>query len=238
MQKAEKKRAKKNIYAIAKDSTWYPVMLYGKANYVSAFTDDFCRELATIEKLQFSLFPATHSDMYGQLLRGTYEGVITSLTPSDANMETYIFSDPILYLGPVLVVPSSTKANSVADMQGLILLVPEDENLIVNVSQSPSIVIKTYSNVGDALAQLVAHKADGALIENLAANTYTQGIYRHQLKVVTAPLTDLALRLITPVKAPRGEALIYFFNQGLRILKENGTYYYLKRKWNLQDKFE
>ncbi len=236
--KAEVKRGKDNLFAIARDPTWGPIDLYGKASYLSAFVDDFCYELSSVEKLRLSLFPATYSDMFEQLQRGTYEGVISSMVPSDSNKEKFVFSDPIIFLGPTLVVREESKAKSVADMQGLILLVPNNNEVILSVSQSPSIIIKTYSNVGDALMQLIAHKADGALIGNIAATTYTEGVYRDQLKVVTTPLTDLALRLIAPASTPRGKELVKYFNEGLRILKENGVYYYLKRKWNLRDKFE
>ncbi len=236
--KEKNKRERENIFALARDPTWYPLEFYGKSDYVSAFIDDFCIEISKVKRVHFSLFPATFSTMFHQLQRGTYEGLISSLTPSDTNMQEYVFSDPIIFLGPVLVVRKDSNANSVGDMEGLVLLVPDDKELIINVSQSSSTILKTYSNIGDALSQILLHKADGALVENITATTYTDGLYREKLKIVTPPLTDLALRLIAPVDSPRGKELIDVFNEGLRVLKQNGVYYYLKRKWNIKEKFE
>jgi ABC-type amino acid transport substrate-binding protein len=214
------------------------LQLQGKEKYLLVFVDDILKQVANLKKMNFSLFPATYSDMFEQLERGTYEGVISALPPSDTAKETYVFSEPLIYLGPVLVVPKGSKATSVADMRGLMLLVPNNEELIVEVSRSPSIIIQTYANTGEALDQIRRGKADGALIPTLVAYTYTHGLYRDELKVVTPPLTDTALRLVVLAKNERGVSLLKDFNQGLKVSKENGLYYYLRRKWRLEETFE
>ncbi len=235
---SEKTRQKEQVYAIARVPDLYPLQLHGRSKYLLAFCDELLAELAQARKLNFSIFAAAYSDMFDQLQRGTYDALLSTLPPTDANKELYDFSEPLIFLGPVLVVPENSRAQSVADMQGLLLLVPNDQELIIDVSKTPSILLKTYSDLSEALTKVSQGKADGVLAPALAAYTYTHGLYREKLKVVTSPLNNYALRLICASTSKRGQELITQCNIGLRSFKEDGVYYALRRKWRLKGGLE
>ena len=65
----------------------------------------------------------------------------------------------------------------------------------------------------------------------LPAYTFTEALYKGKLQVVSDPITDEGLRLIALKGAE--DSLIEKFDQGLKDLKEDGTYGILLKKWNL-----
>ena len=72
----------------------------------------------------------------------------------------------------------------------------------------------------------------GALIPNLEARALIPNLYTNQLKIVTAPLSNHGLRLIT-LKGNH-EDLIDYFNKGLEKLKKEGTYQKIRHDFGVK----
>ena len=75
------------------------------------------------------------------------------------------------------------------------------------------------------------------ILPALVAYTYIKTFYANRLKVATGPLTVEGLRLIA-IKDENGRILIEYFNEGLKALKENGTYDELINNWGLMNTFK
>ena len=78
-------------------------------------------------------------------------------------------------------------------------------------------MIRPYDSIPQALNDVVAGAIDGAIVDVVIASSYCENIYKGQLKIVTPPLNDLGLRLLTRVhETPQ---LMRAFNEGLAELK-------------------
>jgi polar amino acid transport system substrate-binding protein len=85
-----------------------------------------------------------------------------------------------------------------------------------------------------ALEALDRDKIDGVIMPASRAYYSVDGYYAGKLKIITAPLTDIGLRLIA-LKTPASEVLISSFNETLKELKANGEYSALLTRWSFVD---
>ncbi|MFQ5730194.1 MAG: substrate-binding periplasmic protein, partial [Waddliaceae bacterium] len=163
---------------------------------------------------------------------GSYDAVLSSLTPNVINRQWYAFSDPFYLVGPVLIVPEKSKAQSLEDMEGKIIGIESGALQVFNIPEPPNIVIIPYGTASQALENLDNNVIDGVILEALRAYIYIEGFYKGRLKIASLPLTDKGLRLITR-NEPRSILLVSRFNEGLKAIREEGLYGELIEKWGL-----
>jgi polar amino acid transport system substrate-binding protein len=223
------------IYHIARDSTGYPLHLEGKERNLLAFTNDLMTAIAKETGIRFIWIETGFDHLLEGLDDGSYDGIISSMRPTGINQDIYAFSDLFFELGPVLIVPEDSKVTSLKDMKDKTLGIRTSTSFIFNAIKDKVPIhyrLITYNNINQALEALVHNQIDGLILEAILAYTYTEGFYAGRLKVVTPPLTDEGLRLITK-RDPQSELLITSFNEGLEELRNNGIYDELIKKWDL-----
>lgn len=222
-----------NSHRIGLDPTWYPLNLQGKEKNILAFSEDLLMAIADQEKMVLTLVTVSFDNLFAGLDGSYYDAVLSSLKPTLINRDWYYFSDPYFLLGPVLLVRADSSATSITSLANKTVGVRTGTPLIFNVDQYPSILITTYDNVSQALNDLDKGIIEGFILDAISAHTYTTGLYTKRLKIISVPLSDTGLRFITR-KEPEGARLIKGFNEGLRALKESGTYDQLLTKWSLE----
>ena len=99
------------------------------------------------------------------------------------------------------------------------------------IATCPQILSKNYESVPEALNELVIGEVDGVLVSNIPAISYVSDLYSKRLKIVTEPLDDEGLRLIT--LHDNNQELLKIFNRGLNRMKQSGQYEELLKKWKL-----
>lgn len=219
-------------YKIARDKTWYPLQLYEKERNFTAFSDELLIAISKQQHIEIELVQVGSDNLFLGLDNDQYDAVLSSLEPDAQNRTHYVFSNPYYLMGPVVIVKSSSKATSLADMEGKIVGIRTGSSVVFNIQQYPNILIKSYDNPLTALMDLDKNDLDAVILDALTATVYSSGLFKGKVKIITHPLTNIGLRLIAKNKL-RGEHLIDFFNEGLKILKENGSYNQLILKWNL-----
>jgi polar amino acid transport system substrate-binding protein len=221
-----------HTYKIARDPTLYPLNVMGKERNILAFFDDLILEIALKEKFQVALLSMGPNSLESSVERGEYDAMLSSLQPTSLRKERLLFSDPIFYTGPVLIVPEHSKAKSIADMKGKRVGIQTNSVIIFNILDYPAVVTPFQSRTA-ALEALAKGDLDGLVMELVAAYSYTESLYLGVLKVIGEPLTDDALRLVgnrsTAVK------LIEHFNEGLKDLMMDGQYEGLLLRWGLDN---
>jgi polar amino acid transport system substrate-binding protein len=225
--------AKGKIYKIGRDVTWYPRNFMGQAPAITAFSDDLCTMIAQQEQCGFYLYSASWDSLFTMLDKGEFDGVLGSLPLTPETRERYDTSDPYLLIGPVLVVPQDSSVDALSQMEGKIVGFGTDGAAERAATQIPRVVMRPYNNVALALDDLMNEKIDGVIIEVLIAQRFCRDLYAGQLKIVTPPLNDDALRLF----ADKGEheELIRAFNEGLKAIQANGEYAVAEKKWGIID---
>lgn len=224
----------KKIYRIAKDDTWFPLNLMGKEKNMSAFCGDLVLEIARIENFFVEVTSVPTDNLLHGLEDGAFDGIITSVGPNPSHTDQYVLSDPFYLLGPVLVVPYSSRVHSLAEMEGLIIGISSGPSLAYNTKMQLSALFIPYNNINMALEDLEKNKLDGVIIDALPAYVYTKGLYKGKEKVVTSALNNAGLRLKILNKGAAA-SLVEKFNEGLTTLKKNGRYKELLDKWDLVD---
>ena len=221
-----------NSYHIAEDKNWFKIHPHDKASSISAFSNQLLGAIAAEQGIQISLYADNITNLQAVLEEGEYDAVLTAITPTNKNLDSFLFSDPIYLLGPVLVVRADADIGDLHQMEGKIVGVMSGSSLLFDVDRYPSLILKTYENPQQALLSLDRDLIDGVLLDFLHAYIYTKGLYAEKLKVVTPPLNDAGLQLITR-KTAVGQELINDFNGGLKEIKASGIYDELVRKWDL-----
>jgi polar amino acid transport system substrate-binding protein len=218
-------------YKIGRDSSWFPLSLGEKTANVNGFTNALVQEISQETKESMVIADLSSDQLFARLDHGEISGAFTSITPNAENQKKYSFSEPYLLLGPVLVVPVTSPVQSLAQLGVSRVGVSQYDDSILIVQKFPSIQIELYENMPSALDDLASGKLDGVLISNLEGHTLVPARYLGKLKIVTTPLSQKGLRLIT-VKE-KNSALIKYFNDGLNRLRTKSRYSALIEKFNV-----
>jgi len=214
---------------VAFDPTWYPVEVAGNEARINGFTNDLMMQIAEIGSLNYLLVNGQWDDLLLGLDRKRYDAVLTSLYPYNFYQARYAFSKLFLPTGPVLVMRIDDEFSGWEKMGGKEVAVFSDND--ATLIQSYPIILREYDQVSTALTHLVEGRVDGVLLGTLLAVPYVNDLYRTSLKVVTSPLTDEGLRLVTRKDA--GPRVMKKFDTGLLLLREDGRYDELLHKWTL-----
>jgi polar amino acid transport system substrate-binding protein len=227
-------RGEPAVYMIARDISWYPLQLGDKDKNVTAFTSELLLDIANEEKFSYNLDNVGSTLLFYDLDNKDYDAILASTAPTAWNKEQYEFSDPFYLVGPVLIVPIDSTIHSIAEMEGKTLGIRSGSSVVFDVATIPSIIIIPYDNINQSLDNLRDNQIDGVILPTLLAQVYVKTFYNTTLKIATPPLTNEGLRLVTR-KEPRFASLISRFNNGLKKVKENGTYNELLYKWGLSN---
>lgn len=223
-------------YSIGRDPNWINLDIYLDIDQynvrLNAFTDALIQEIARIENIPFKMVNADRTQLLQLLEDKQLPAILSSLPPSQLNQDIFSFSTPLIQLGPVLVVPIHSKALSLEDLKGKIVSVNQYNNSVLIVQRYPSIIIREYQNIPTALQQLVQGEIDALLLNNLDAYALIPHLYPDQLKIVTKPLDDQAIRLITLKNTNKN--MMTHFNSGLKKLRKTSHYSELRHYFQLK----
>lgn len=223
------------VFRIAIDGTWYPLELYDKERYISAFSRNLLRVIATEQHLPVQIVRVGSMNYLEGLDDGKYEGIFSSLILQE-NAEKYISSNPYYLLGSVLVVSKQSSIKSLTDLKGktIGLINTFVKTEVLEKYSSPRFVFYNYNDRSKLIDDVRNKVIDGMVLDMIPAYKYTNGVYRDQLKIASKPLTNKGLRLIMK-NNPESKKVIEKFNEGLIAIKKNGVYSQLLIKWELVD---
>ena len=196
------------------------------------FTNDMVQTIAEDQGFRAHVFEVGTNALFDGIDIEIYDAVLSSLTPNVINRNKYTFSDPFYLVGPVLVIRIDSQDRSLEDMAGKIIGIESGALQVLNIPESPVVVMIPYDTASEALENLYDNVIDGVILDALRAYVYTEGYYAGQLKVVSSPLTEKGLRLISR-KDPPSILLVSRFNEGLKKIIEDGVFEKLINKWDL-----
>lgn len=220
------------VNIIGQDIQWVNLNLVGKERNLSAFNNDLLSAISQNEGIRILPISAPNQTLMDKLNAGDIQGMITSLQPNSLYQGNYLFSNPYFLLGPVLVISSAAPVAGWNEMSRKIVGIPVNSPLFGDLEKDTSVQIKIYDTILPALVDLNENRIDGVIFPGIPSYVYTHTFYEGKLKIATTPLSDEGLRLVVQ-NNEHGQQLVTKFNQGLRKLKENGTYDQLLARWGL-----
>ena len=223
--------SKGKTYRVGVDANWYPLNLMGKEASVYAFTDELLRAISREEDVFFDRINVSWDNLILGLKEDHYDGMLSSITPRIYMQSVYEFSEPFLHTGPVLVVRSDIKMNSLGDMRGKEVAVNslQTETLLIEIY--PGVIAHYYDTIPEGLNEVIFNNIDAILVDYLLASSYIRNLYNGKVKIASPPLNDSGLRLLT--LHGENKDLVQVFNRGLSKLQDNGTFDKLLKKWEL-----
>lgn len=224
----------KDVYTIARDTSWYPMRLMGKEKNLLGFADELLFEIGKSEKFGIQFVTASSNTLFTQLNDKKYDAILTSIPLSSRQKEYYEVSQPIYLTGPVLLVHVNSEVHDLDELENQVIGVELGASVVFDLEHYPDLIISPYENILFALENLSNGQIDGVIMGLVPASVYTNSFYRGKLKIATAPMTKQGIRLVT-LRTPEGTTLVEEFNEGLESLRSETEYQSLLRKWGLVD---
>lgn len=222
---------KKPTYNIGVDPSWYPLDLAGQQKLLLAFSIELLQEISREEKLQMAVTRLNWDNLLWALREKKTDAVLSTVQPYVFYQKKYVFSDPYLLTGSILIVPENSKYTGIDKMVGKEIGLLRGSSAAVLLQRIPGLILRAFDSIPETLNNLEAGHIDGALIDAPLAMSYIRDLYHGKLKIVGNPIGDQGLRLVSLHTAH--PILIDQFNKGLALIKKNGKYEQLLKKWGL-----
>jgi polar amino acid transport system substrate-binding protein len=223
-----------HVYHIMRSNNFAPLELFGKEPNMSAFVDELMQSIAENEHFKIKVNVSntlSNAELFKLLDNGEYDGILATISPAEYLKNKYLISLPIYNAGPVLLVNEDSDVKSIQDIKGKTIAIKRGSSQIFKLGRETAFFVP-YDNMIIALDDLDKHIIAGVILDAEIAEIYANGFYKGRIKIATAPLTDLGLRLITK-KSASEEILINKFNEGLKQTEANGSFEDLIHRWNL-----
>ena len=220
------------VYRIGVDPSWGPQDFMGKEAAVRGFSGELLQLIGNKENFYSELLDTGAEFLEWGLKQESLDAILTSLPPNLNPKEgIYLFSDPNLKIGTVLVIPVNSPIKILEDLSGKTVAVKRGSAAMgVLGAKVPRIVMMPYDSPGIVLENLLGGSYEAVAMPILIAESYIHDLYQGRLKIIGSPLTGEALRLVT---LANHETLVKKFNKGLQELENSGEYEKLIKYWQI-----
>ncbi len=224
--------SKESGYKIGVDPDFIHENFQGKDPYVLGFIEDVLIEISKNEWVNFEVFHANWDSMLQDLQIDKYDAVLSSLPLYNFNEAYFDFSESVLEIGPVLVMPKKEKEKAFKKKTTKLIGYLEGDMPSASIIETyPDTILKTYPSIPELFVALSKGQIDALMIDRMQAVSYINELYSDSMKIMEQTLSKNALRLV--VKDHENSSLLSKFNRGLSALKKKGTYKELMDKWKL-----
>jgi len=213
------------------DSTWYPLDFGAQQSYVNGFTQELLMDVATYSGIEFECMEANWDSLFNGLQKKKYDAVLSSLAPYDFHLARYDFSDKLLDLGPVLLVPVGSRHLSLDSMRQELVGLLVGDAAVLQLQKYSNVILRTYASIPELLDAVVQGEISGAVLNQILAVNYVRDLYVGKLMITGAPMTDAGLRLVT-LKG-ENEHIMKMFNKSLQFFRKKKKLRTLLQKWEL-----
>lgn len=222
----------KQTVRVGIDPTWAPLDFGMQTAYVNGFIEELLLEISKISNLQFERVTANSNLIYEEMQKGQYLVSISSKDRYDFNLAIYDFSQDIIKLGPVLILPTREKMKNLGEMKGKIVGAIDGDPAALSLQPYPNVIPRAvYKSVPELLSAVVLGEIDGAILDMIPAVQYVNDLFQGQLKIATKPLTSAGLRFI----AMKPNKIIDQLDRELKQLEKKKILQKLLTKWGLSE---
>jgi len=229
--KKEQAAAEKKVITIASDATWPPMEYVDENKNIVGFDVDLMNAAAEAGGYEVVIKNTAWDGIFAGLANGEYDAVCSSVTITEERKATMDFSIPYVNAGQVLVVEAGNDTDKVlADMKGKEVGAQIGTTGAIEVQNTAGAVLKTYDEIGLAIADLANGRIAGVVADApIAADFVLQNDeYKSKLKIVGVPFTDEYYGVA--VKKGNQE-ILDLINAGLKKVIDSGKAKELEDKW-------
>ena len=227
------KSASNDTYIVACDAAWPPFEYVDDDKEIVGFDIDLMNAIA--DEMGFTVeFKNTAWDgIFAGLEAGDYDVVMSAVTIREDRQELYDFTDPYINAGQSVVIRTEeTNITGVQDLvEGMVVGAQIGTTGAFAVTDMTTAELKEYDNVDLALLDLVNGNVDAVICDMPVAVDFALSSeeFSGKLTVVGDMITDEFFGAL--VRKGEDAEFLEMFNEGLQILKDNGTYEEIYNKW-------
>ncbi len=230
----ENSQALKKI-VVATDTNLVPMAFVDDQNQLTGFEPDLIKAIAEIAGFDIEIVSVAFPGLFGGLITGKFDLVISSITILEERKERMAFSIPYLKSGLALVVRKDLEGiRSVEDLRDrkLIAGAQNGTTAFFYLEKYPSLEKKGYDAHGHAVTDLINGKIDAVLGESTGTLYYKnqKKDYFKKIKMVGDILTE---EFYGMVLRKEDRELLGKVNAALKKLLADGTVQKLHTKWDL-----
>jgi polar amino acid transport system substrate-binding protein len=234
-EKAEQTQEARQKLVVATDTNLIPMAFVNDQNQLTGFEPDLIKAIAESAGFDIEIISVAFPGLFGGLITGKFDLVISSITILEERKERMAFSIPYLKSGLALVVRKDLEGvGSVEDLR--------DRNLIAGAQNGttayfylekyPALKKKGYDAHGHAVTDLINGKIDAVLGESTGTLYYKnqKKDYFQKIKMVGNILTEEYYGMVL---RKENHELLVKVNTELKKLLADGTVQKLHTKWDL-----
>ena len=221
---------KKNI-SIGIDPTFTMSEVGNKQAQVLAFTNELLEELFKNTPFSIQYVQLSYDNMTDTINACEVDFIVSSLSKTVENIDTFNFSERFLSLGEVFVTRVGASSTDYRNFTGKLIAIENNPPLLSLFSNYPMILLTYYNSIPKVLEDIVLMNIDGAMIPSISLSSHFSPDYKRLLKIDPQELTSQGLYLIALNN--QCNAVKEIFNKRLGEFIKKGLYQKLLEKWDL-----
>lgn len=215
------------VYTIATDAKYAPFSMEVNGKY-QGIDVDVLAAIAKEEGFKYELKPMDFNGIIPGLVSGQLDGAIAGMSITDERKKTVDFSDPYFTSGYAIVVnANNTSITKLEDIQGKTVAVKKGTTgaKFAEDNKDKYNLNITYLDDSPGMMLAVANGNADLLFEDQPVIAYQIKIGEQKnLKIVVNNIQNPAPQYGFAVKKGANPELLKKFNDGLKKIKDNGTY--------------
>jgi polar amino acid transport system substrate-binding protein len=220
---------KSTVIQIATDATWEPFEYIDPVTQqIVGFDIDLMTAIADAAGLKIEFVDVRWTPLLDGMAQCVYPAAISSMTVTEERKELYLFSDPYIAAGQVVVVNvDNTEIAGIEDLGGRIVGVQAATTGEDELRKIADTDIRSYEGIDVAFQDLLSGTLEAVVVDSPLALTFV-GQNADELKIVGEAFTDEVYGIAICKNNPELQEQI---NRGLATVKAAGLIEELIQKW-------
>lgn len=221
---------------VATDATFPPMEFLDEDKEIAGFDIELLNAIAERQQLEITYKNTAWEDILSGLDSGEYDAVISAVTIEPELKEQYDFTDPYVDTGPIIVVRADEKDISArSDLERRTIGIRRDSVGATVVDDIQGSEIKEFETIDRAFVALRSGALDAVVVDLIVAADFAviSDQFGGELEIVGKPLTEEPCGVV--VRKGEQTEFVRRFNEGLRQIKDDGTYDKIYTRWLLGD---
>jgi len=216
---------------IAQDATWPPMEFVDDNKQIVGFDTEYMKAVAKEAGFVVELKNVAWDGIFAGLDAGKYDAVCSSVTITDERKATMDFSIPYFKVRQALVVPKSSTAKSIEEMQGKTLGGQIGTTGYFAVKKAKGVNGKSYDEIGLAMEDLFNGRLDGVVCDDPVAAQYALQKPEYAAKLKIAAVLDTGDEFYGVAVKKGNKEVLDLINKGIKAVQEKGIDKELRGKW-------
>lgn len=223
----------KPVYIIGLDDTFAPLGFTNEEGEIVGFDIDLAKEIGRRKNIEFRFQPIDWTMKETELNSKKIDMIWNGYTLTEKRKEKVDFSDPYFEDGQIIITLKDSDIQTIEDMKGKILSLQGESTALDAVKKQPGLYesmqsVVEYPSNNEVFQELETGRCDVIVVDEAMGRYYMK---RNDGSIYGVLDEDLGAESMAVGFRKGDDELRELINEGLRELKEDGTYDEIVKKW-------